>query len=97
MNTRTNIVLDDALIAQAMVKGGVTTKKAAVEAALKAYVHEPDYAALLALQGSGCIDPNYRLLADYPELDEPAARPRSAQTMIASARKPVAPRRRAIA
>ena len=35
MNTRTNIVLDDALVAQAMARAGVKTKKAAIEAALK--------------------------------------------------------------
>ncbi len=36
MNTRTNIVLDDELIAQAMARAGVKTKKASVEAALGA-------------------------------------------------------------
>ncbi|MFM9879485.1 MAG: type II toxin-antitoxin system VapB family antitoxin, partial [Burkholderiaceae bacterium] len=46
MNTRTNIVLDDALVAQAMVLAKVTTKKAAVEAALRAYVKKPDYSGL---------------------------------------------------
>ena len=59
MNTRTNIVLDDDLVAQAMVRARVTTKKAAVEAALKAYVRKPDYAALVALQGTDPIDPDY--------------------------------------
>ena len=59
MNTRTNIVLDDELIAQAMARAKVTTKKAAVEAALKAYVRKPDYAGLLALRGKGLIDPDY--------------------------------------
>ena len=59
MNTRTNIVLDDHLVAQAMVRARVTTKKAAVEAALKAYVRKPDYTALLALQGTDPIDPDY--------------------------------------
>ena len=59
MNTRTNIVLDDDLVAQAMVRARVTTKKAAVEAALKAYVRKPDYTALLALQGTDPIDPDY--------------------------------------
>ena len=59
MNTRTNIVLDDDLVAQAMLRARVTTKKAAVEAALKAYVRKPDYAALLALQGTDPIDPDY--------------------------------------
>jgi hypothetical protein len=59
MNTRTNIVIDDDLIAQAMVRARVTTKKAAVEAALKAYVRKPDYAGLLALQSMNPIDPDY--------------------------------------
>ena len=59
MPTRTNIVLDDELIAQAMLRAGVTTKKAAVEAALKAFVRKPDYSGLLALRGKGLIDPEY--------------------------------------
>lgn len=59
MNTRTNIVIDDDLIAQAMLLAGVTTKKAAVEAALKAYVRKPNYAGLLALQGSEVLADNY--------------------------------------
>ena len=59
MNTRTNIVLDDELVAQAMLLARVTTKKAAVEAALRAYVRKPDYSALLALQGESLIDPDY--------------------------------------
>lgn len=59
MNTRTNIVLDDELVAQAMTRAGVKTKKAAVEAALRAYVRKPDYSALLALEGSGLISDDY--------------------------------------
>lgn len=59
MNTRTNIVIDDALIAQAMLRAHVTTKKAAVEAALKAYVRKPNYAGLLALQGSQVLADDY--------------------------------------
>lgn len=43
METRTNIVLDDKLVAKAMKRAGVKTKKAAVEAALQAYVAKPDY------------------------------------------------------
>jgi len=59
MNTRTNIVLDDDLIAQAMAKAHVTTKKAAVEAALKAFVRKPDYSGLLKLQGSDVLADDY--------------------------------------
>ena len=59
MSTRTNIVLDDELIAKAMVRARVTTKKAAVEAALRAYVREPDYSGLLGLEGSDVIADGY--------------------------------------
>jgi Arc/MetJ family transcription regulator len=59
MNTRTNIVLDDELIAKAMARAHVSTKKAAVEAALRAFVREPDYASLLALEGSRLISDDY--------------------------------------
>lgn len=59
MNTRTNIVLDDQLVAQAMARAGVKTKKAAIEAALRAYVRKPDYSGLMALRGSGAIADDY--------------------------------------
>ena len=59
MNTRTNIVLDDKLVAQAMARAGVKTKKAAVEAALRAFVRKPDYSGLLALAGTGVIADDY--------------------------------------
>ncbi|PKO59876.1 MAG: hypothetical protein CVU24_14335 [Betaproteobacteria bacterium HGW-Betaproteobacteria-18] len=74
MNTRTNIVIDDDLIAQAMTRAGVTTKKAAVEAALKAYVRKPDYAGLLALRGSGVLDPDYDPSGPYGLTPEALAR-----------------------
>jgi len=69
MNTRTNIVIDDELIAQAMLRAGVKTKKAAVEAALRAYVRKPNYAGLLALQGAGMLADDYdpdECYAKYP-------------------------------
>jgi Arc/MetJ family transcription regulator len=59
MPTRTNIVLDEQLVAQAMKRAGVKTKRAAVEAALKAYVRKPDYSGLLALVGTGVIADDY--------------------------------------
>jgi Arc/MetJ family transcription regulator len=59
MGTRTNIVLDDDLIAEAMARAGVSTKKAAVEAALRAYIRKPDYSGLLALAGSDVIAADY--------------------------------------
>ena len=93
MNTRTNIVLDDTLIAQAMLRARVTTKKAAVEAALRAYVQKPDYTALLALEGARLIcddyDPKGVYLAPVPEpiaalntpLGQSLAKRRSSKTM----------------
>lgn len=59
MNTRTNVVLDDQLVAKAMARAGVRTKRAALEAALRAFVREPDYTGLLALAGSGVIADDY--------------------------------------
>ncbi|MDO5626532.1 MAG: type II toxin-antitoxin system VapB family antitoxin, partial [Pseudomonadota bacterium] len=43
----------------AMKRAGVRTKKAAIEAALRAYVRQPDYAGLLALEGSGVLADDY--------------------------------------
>lgn len=74
---RTNIVLDDELIAQAMARAGVKTKKAAVEAALRAYVRKPDYSGLLALAGSGVIADDYDpkgLFAHVSHVSEPSRR-----------------------
>ncbi|MGE0330852.1 MAG: type II toxin-antitoxin system VapB family antitoxin [Ramlibacter sp.] len=82
MNTRTNIVLDDKLVAKAMKLAGVKTKKAAVEAALKAYVRKPDYSGLLALAGSGVI-------ADDYDPKEAFSHPRSGNPLIAA--QPLAP------
>ena len=71
METRTNIVLDDELVAKAMAKAGVTTKKAAIDTALRAYVREPDWQGLLALAGSGVLADDYdpsALFANAPEM-----------------------------
>ena len=72
MSTRTNIVLDDDLIAQAMAKARVKTKKGAVEAALRAYVRKPDYSGLLALAGTGVIADDYdpKALFTHPRYSE---------------------------
>lgn len=74
MNTRTNIVIDDDLIAQAMLRAGVTTKKAAVEAALRAFVRKPDYSGLLSLRGSDVLDPDYDPRGPYGLTPEALAR-----------------------
>lgn len=59
MLVRTNIVLDERLVRRAMKKAGVKTKREAVEAALQAFVREPDHAAVLALRGSGGVVDGY--------------------------------------
>lgn len=52
--TRTNIELDDELVAEVMRRFGVRTKKDAVELALRRLVGEPVSAEfLLGLEGSG--------------------------------------------
>ena len=71
METRTNIVLDDELVAKAMAKAGVATKKAAIDCALRAYVREPDWQGLLALAGTGVLADDYdpaALFAHAPAL-----------------------------
>ncbi|WP_332777188.1 type II toxin-antitoxin system VapB family antitoxin [Polaromonas sp.] len=79
MNTRTNIVLDDELVAQAMARARVTTKKAAVEAALRAYVKAPDYSGLLALAGTGVIADDYdpKALFTHPRYSQSLETPPS--------------------
>ncbi len=59
MIKRTTIVLDDEPVTRAMPLAPVKTKKATVEAALRAYIKKPDYSRLLALQGQDLIDPEY--------------------------------------
>jgi hypothetical protein len=59
VSTRTNIVLDDDLVAKAMARAGVKTKRAAVEAALRAFVRKPDFSGLLVLAGTGVIAEDY--------------------------------------
>lgn len=71
MQTRTNIVLDDQLVRSAMEKAAVRTKREAVEAALRAFVREPDYGAVLALRGSGGVADDYDPKA--ADTAEPAA------------------------
>jgi len=66
LNTRTNIVLDDSLIEQAMQKANVHTKREAVDAALKAFVRAPDWAFALSLRGSNLVH------SDYDPVDEPS-------------------------
>ena len=48
---RTNIEIDDALIAEAMRRGGLKTKREAVEEALKMYVRIKGQADIRELRG----------------------------------------------
>lgn len=91
MNTRTNIVLDDELIAQAMERAGVKTKKAAVEAALRAYVRKPDYSGLLALAGAGAIADDYdpkALFREVAHVAEPRRQARGTKAAPVARKKP---------
>ena len=64
---RTNIELDDRLVRAAMKKAGVTTKRAAVDAALRAFVQPPpDYRKLLGLRDADPIAPGYDPKAHTP-------------------------------
>lgn len=81
MEIRTNIVLDDDLVQRAMKKAGVSTKKAAIEAALHAFLREPDWDFILSMEGSGAVAPDYRagsLFAGDPDLAWAAAEPLAA-------------------
>ena len=98
MSTRTNIVLDDDLIAQAMAKARVKTKKGAVEAALRAYVRKPDYSGLLALAGTGVIADDYdpKALFTHPRYaDQPFGNAPLASEPKPDWPAPAAPARRA--
>ena len=98
MESRTNIVLDDELVAKVMAKAGVTTKKAAIDTALRAYVREPDWQGLLALAGSGVLADDYDPAALFADasgrnvVPEPRAayrvEPRSAGKAFAGDPKP---------
>ncbi len=48
---RTNIILDDALVAQAMKAGPFKTKKEAVDAGLRLLARQAAYRDILALRG----------------------------------------------
>jgi len=56
---RTNIVLDEKLIREAMKLANVKTKREAVDLALRRFVHSGKQKKLLDLHGSGGIRRNY--------------------------------------
>ena len=56
---RTNIVLDDKLVRQAMKLANVRTKREAVDAALRRFVQSGHQKKLLDLFGTGGLQRNY--------------------------------------
>ena len=57
---RTNIELDDKLIAKVMKKTGASSKREAVHLALSEIAKEPpDYSEVLKMFGSGAVAPRY--------------------------------------
>jgi Arc/MetJ family transcription regulator len=56
---RTNIVLDDALVREAMKLANVKTMREAVDVALRRFVHSGRQRRLLALKGTGGIRKDY--------------------------------------
>jgi Arc/MetJ family transcription regulator len=56
---RTNIVLDEKLVAEAMKLAKVKTKREVVDLALRRFVHSGKQRKLLDLEGSGGIRKDY--------------------------------------
>ena len=57
--TRTNIVLDEGLVARVKQLSGATTTREAVQLALEHYTRSRDYSRVLALYGTGGISEGY--------------------------------------
>ena len=60
---RTNIVLNDELVHEAMRLAGAATKRETVDLALREYVARHRKREILALAGKGLIDPDYDVRA----------------------------------
>lgn len=61
---RTNILIEDDLISEAILLAGVKTKKETVEIALREFVQNRKRKSLSLLRGKKLIDPKY----DYKKL-----------------------------
>jgi Arc/MetJ family transcription regulator len=72
MPMRTNIVLDDALVAEAMKATGARTKREVVDLALRELLHKSNQRRLRHLRGSRLLDPDYDLLKTRRWMDEDA-------------------------
>jgi Arc/MetJ family transcription regulator len=58
-SSRTNIVLDDRLVAQVKRLSGARTTREAVQLALEHYARSRDYSRVLALYGTGGVSKGY--------------------------------------
>ncbi|HZZ42028.1 MAG TPA: type II toxin-antitoxin system VapB family antitoxin [Tepidisphaeraceae bacterium] len=56
---RTNIVLDEALVAEAFKYASVKTKRDLVDVALREFIRQHQRADIRNLRGKGLIDPAY--------------------------------------
>lgn len=74
---RTNIEIDDELMATALKAGPYKTKKDAVEAGLKLLARQAAYREILKWEG--------KLHWDAPDWQEPIAAPRAARSATATA------------
>ena len=69
---RTNIVLDDELVAEAMKLTGAKTKREVVDRALRELLYKERQRRLKRLKGSNLLDPDYDLLQVRRWMDEDA-------------------------
>jgi hypothetical protein len=60
-HTRTNVVLDRALVEKAKAKFGVRTAREAIHASMEEATRSYDYSGLIALYGKGLIADDYAL------------------------------------
>jgi len=67
---RTNIVLDDELVAEAMKLTGAKTKREVVDLALRQLLYKEKQRRLKKLKGSQLIDPGYDLLKTRRWMDD---------------------------
>ncbi len=94
---RTNIDIDDELMAAAMAAGGFKTKKQAVEEGLRLLRRREIYDGLLALRGKLQWDDSeagwaHAQAGDTPALNEPAAAYRAQRKARTGRKTPARPR-----
>ena len=90
---RTNIVIDDKLMAAAMVAGGFKTKREAVEEGLRIIKRRKAYADLLAARGTLHWDDSEEAWAKYrtelaAEAQAPAVHESDAAEMVKQGKTP---------